>query len=143
MTLSLTVHGAAQTVTGSCHELRAGKSRILLDCGLFQGSRSLEALNHEPLPFDIAGLDAVVLGHAHIDHSGQLPRLSAAGYKGAIWCTEETAELLQFMLADAGRIQEYEAERRNRRRDRAGDDPFEPIYTEADAIAAARLARVV
>ena len=143
MALSLTVHGAAQTVTGSCHELRAGNSRILLDCGLFQGSRSLEALNHEPLPFAVKGLDAVVLSHAHIDHSGQLPRLSAAGFKGPIWCTEETAELLQFMLADAGRIQEYEAERRNRRRDRAGDDPFEPIYTEADAIAAARLARVV
>lgn len=143
MALSLTVHGAAQTVTGSCHELRAANSRLLLDCGLFQGSRSLEALNHEPLPFDVAGLDAVVLSHAHIDHSGQLPRLSAAGYRGPIWCTEETAELLNFMLADAGRIQEYEAERRNRRRDRAGDDPFEPIYTEADAIAAARLARVV
>ena len=98
--MKLTFHGAAQTVTGSCHELRSGKSRILLDCGLFQGSRSLEALNHEPLPFDVASLDAVVLSHAHIDHSGQLPRLSAGGYRGPIWCTEETAELLQFIGAN-------------------------------------------
>lgn len=143
MTLAMTVHGAAQTVTGSCLELRSARSRILLDCGLFQGSRTLEALNHEPLAFDPRSIDAVVLSHAHIDHSGLLPRLAAEGYKGAIWCTAETADLLEFMLADAGRIQEYEAERRNRRRDRAGDDPFTPIYTEEDAIAAWRMARPV
>lgn len=143
MSLSLTVHGAAQTVTGSCIELRAGKSRVLLDCGLFQGSRSLEALNHEPLAVDARSIDAVILSHAHIDHSGLLPRLAAEGFRGAIWCTGETTDLLEFMLADAGRIQEYEAERRNRRRDRAGDDPFEPIYTEQDALAAWRMARPV
>lgn len=143
MALQITFHGAAQTVTGSCIELRHGKSRVLLDCGLFQGSRSLEVLNHEPLPFAVAGLDAVVVSHAHVDHSGGLPRLAKEGYQGAIWCTPETADLLEFMLADAGRIQESEAERRNRRRDRAGDDPFEPIYTEADAMAAWRLTRPV
>lgn len=143
MVLQITFHGAAQTVTGSCIELRHGKSRVLLDCGLFQGSRSLEALNHEPLPFAVTGLDAVVVSHAHIDHSGGLPRLAKEGYQGAIWCTPETADLLEFMLADAGRIQQAEAERRNRRRDRAGDDPFEPIYTEADAMAAWRLTRPV
>jgi metallo-beta-lactamase family protein len=143
MTLQLTFHGAAKTVTGSCFELRHGGSRVLIDCGLFQGSRSLEALNHEPPPFDPSELDAVIVSHAHIDHSGQLPRLAREGYKGAIWCTPETADLLEFMLADAGRIQEYEAERRNRRRDRAGDEPFEPIYTEADAMAAWRLTRPV
>ncbi|GGD87999.1 MBL fold metallo-hydrolase [Tsuneonella deserti] len=143
MTLSLAVHGAARTVTGSCIELIAGKSRILLECGLFQGSRSLEALNHEPFDFDLKGIDAVVLSHAHIDHSGLLPRLVAEGFTGAIWCTVQTADLLEFMLADAGRIQEYEAERRNRRRDRAGETPFEPIYTEEDALAAWRAARPV
>lgn len=143
LTLSLQIHGAARTVTGSCLELRSGKSRILLDCGLFQGSRSLEALNHEALGFDPKTIDAVVLSHAHIDHSGLLPRLVAEGFTGAIWCTVETSDLLEFMLADAGRIQEYEAERRNRRRDRAGDEPFEPIYTEADAIAAWRQSRPV
>ncbi|MEO0030963.1 MAG: hypothetical protein RIS94_721 [Pseudomonadota bacterium] len=141
MTLAMTVHGAAQTVTGSCIELRGANARILLDCGLFQGSRSLEALNHEALAFDPRSIDAVVLSHAHIDHSGLLPRLVAEGFTGTIWCTTETSDLLEFMLADAGRIQEYEAERRNRRRDRAGDEPFEPIYTEEDAVAAWRLAR--
>lgn len=141
MTIAMTVHGAAQTVTGSCIELRSAKARILLDCGLFQGSRTLEALNHEPLAFDARNIDAVVLSHAHIDHSGLLPRLAAEGFKGAIWCTGETSDLLEFMLADAGRIQEYEADRRNRRRDRAGEDPFTPIYTEEDALAAWRMTR--
>lgn len=141
MTLSLTIHGAAQTVTGSCLEFRAGHSRILVDCGLFQGSRSLETLNFEALPFDPKGIDAVVLSHAHIDHSGLLPRLVAEGFSGAIWCTVETSDLLEVMLADAGRIQEYEAERRNRRRDRAGEQAIEPIYTEQDAIAAWRQTR--
>lgn len=136
MTLSLTIHGAAKTVTGSCIELQSGKSRILLECGLFQGSRSLEALNHAPFAFDPKDIDAVVLSHAHIDHSGLLPRLVAQGFAGAVWCTAETSDLLEFMLADAGRIQQYEADRRNRRRDRAGETPFEPIYTEEDALAA-------
>jgi metallo-beta-lactamase family protein len=143
MTVAMTVHGAAQTVTGSCIELCSGNARILLDCGLFQGSRTLEALNHEPLAFDARAIDAVVLSHAHIDHSGLLPRLAAEGFKGAIWCTAETSDLLEFMLADAGRIQQSEADRRNRRRDRQGDDPFTPIYTEEDGLAAWRLSRPV
>jgi len=143
MTATLTFHGAARTVTGSCMEVAAGSSRILVDCGLFQGSRTLEALNHGPLPFDVGSIDAVILTHAHIDHSGLLPRLSALGYTGPIWCTPQTADLLRPMLADSGRIHEYEAERRNHRRDRAGDEPITPTYTEADALAAAELARPV
>lgn len=139
MTLTLNFHGAARTVTGSCLDFQSGGSRILVDCGLFQGSRSLEALNHAPLDFAPAQIDAVVLTHAHIDHSGLLPRLAAEGFTGPIWCTRETADLLEYMLADAGRIQESEAERHNRRRDRAGEEPFRPIYTEADAIAAWKL----
>lgn len=141
MTLSLAIHGAARTVTGSCFEFRCGDSRILVDCGLFQGSRSLETLNYEALPFDPKAIDAVVLSHAHIDHSGLLPRLVAEGFTGAIWCTVETSDLLEFMLADAGRIQEYEAERRSRRHGRAGEDAFAPIYTEKDALAAWRQTR--
>ncbi|MCB2066709.1 MAG: MBL fold metallo-hydrolase [Erythrobacter sp.] len=131
--LSLAFHGAAGTVTGSCMEFVLGSSRILVDCGLFQGSRSLELLNLENFAFDPASVDAVVLTHAHIDHSGLLPRLVAQGFTGAIWCTQPTCDLLEHMLADAGRIQEYDAERRNRRRDRAGEEPFEPLYTAADA----------
>ncbi|MCB2079109.1 MAG: MBL fold metallo-hydrolase [Novosphingobium sp.] len=136
MTVSVTFHGAARTVTGSCMEYHSGNSRILVDCGLFQGSRTLEALNHEPLEFNPKAIDAVVLTHAHIDHSGLLPRLVAKGFSGPIYCTPETTDLLEYMLADAGRIQEYEAERRNRRRDRNGEEPYKPSYTEADALVA-------
>jgi metallo-beta-lactamase family protein len=133
---SITFHGAAGTVTGSCMEIELGETRVLVDCGLFQGTRTLEALNWQPLPFDPARLSAVILTHAHIDHSGLLPRLVAAGYKGAIHCTRPTRDLLFHMLPDAGRIQEYEAERRNRRADLADEPDIEPIYTEADAMAA-------
>jgi len=136
-------HGAAGTVTGSCMELACGGQTILVDCGLFQGSRSLEALNHGTFGFDPAHIDAVVLTHAHIDHCGLLPKLAARGFGGAIWCTQATADLLEFMLADAGRIQEYEAERRNRRRDRAGDKQFTPLYTEEDALRAWRMCKPV
>jgi len=143
MTLSLTFHGAARTVTGSCMELQSGDSRILIDCGLFQGSRSLEALNTAEPSFRPRQIDAVVLTHAHIDHSGLLPRLVAQGFAGPVWCTRETMDLLEFMLADAGRIQEYEAEQRARRRDRGGDEPIRPLYTEADAIAGWQACRPV
>ena len=127
--LTLTFHGAAKTVTGSCMELALGGARVLVDCGLYQGSRSLEALNHGAFAFEADRIDAVVLTHAHIDHCGLLPKLVAQGFTGPIFCTGQTADLLEFMLADAGRIQEYEAERRNHRRDRAGEAKFEPLYT--------------
>ena len=134
--LELTLHGAARTVTGSCHEFSLGASRLLVDCGMFQGSRTLEGLNAGAFGFHPGKLDGVVLTHAHIDHCGLLPRLVAQGYAGPIWCTQASKDLLEYMLADAGRIQESEAARRNRRRDRAGEEPFEPLYTEADALAA-------
>lgn len=140
---TVSLHGAARTVTGSCFELAHAGRRLLVDCGLFQGTRTLEALNREPLPFDPRAIDAVLLTHAHIDHSGLLPRLAAEGYKGPIWCTEATADLLRHMLPDAGRIQEFEAARRNRRPDRRDRPAAAPIYTEADAVAAAELARPV
>lgn len=142
-TPSLTFHGAAQTVTGSCMEFRSSEATILVDCGLFQGSRSLEVLNTGHFAFDPAKIAAVILTHAHIDHSGLLPKLVAHGFKGRIWCTGPTSELLEYMLADAGRIQEADTERRNRRRDRAGDEPFTPIYTEDDGIAAFRASKTV
>lgn len=141
--LTMTFHGAAETVTGSCMELGLGDVRILVDCGLFQGSRSLEALNLGPFAFDPREIAAVVLTHAHIDHSGLLPKLVAEGFSGDIWCTAPTRDLLEFMLADAGRIQEMEAERHNRRRDRAGTRTFQPLYTEQDAMAAWQLCRPV
>ncbi len=140
---TLTFHGAARTVTGSCFELALGTERVLIDCGLLQGPRSLEVLNREPFAFSPSALRAVILTHAHVDHSGLIPRLVREGFTGPIYCTPGTADLLRQMLPDAGRIQEYEAERRNRRPDRRGDDPIEPIYTEADALTACELAHPV
>lgn len=140
---SITFHGAAGTVTGSCMELLCGERRILIDCGLFQGTRTIETLNREPFTFNVGALSAVILTHAHIDHSGLLPKLVAAGYSGPIFCTSATRDLLYHMLPDAGRIQEYEAERRNRRADRADEPAIEPIYTEADALAALEQARAI
>ena len=141
--LRLSFHGAARTVTGSCMEFTHGSRRVLVDCGMFQGSRTLERLNLEPFAFDPKSVDAVIVTHAHIDHSGLLPKLAAQGYAGPVWCTAPTRDLLEHMLADAGRLQEYEADRHNRRRDRAGEEPFEPLYTAEDAKTAFGLCRVV
>ncbi len=129
----LTIHGAAGTVTGSCYEVAAGRHRVLIDCGLFQGPRTLEALNRERFGFEPEQVNAVILTHAHLDHSGLLPRLVAEGFAGAIWCTPATADLLAVMLPDAARIQEQNAERRNRRADRADEPPIEPLYTQINA----------
>ncbi len=141
--LTLSFHGAARTVTGSCMEFCHAGKRILVDCGLFQGSRTLETLNRTPFAFDAKRVDAVVLTHAHIDHCGLLPRLVAEGFAGDIWCTEQTAALLEYMLADAGRIQEGDAARRNRRKDRADLPDILPIYTEQDALAAWKQTREI
>lgn len=131
--LRLTFHGAAQTVTGSCYEVCSGSHRVLVDCGLFQGSRTLEGLNRAPFAFSSKAVDAVLLTHAHLDHSGLLPKLVNDGFRGPIWCTPATRDLLHEMLPDAARIQEQDAERRNRRPDRADEKPITPIYTSDDA----------
>lgn len=138
---TLAFHGAARTVTGACFELAHDGRRILVDCGLFQGPRALEALNRGAFRFDPRNIDAVLLTHAHIDHSGLLPRLVRDGFNGDIWCTGPTADLLGVMLPDAGRIQEGDADRRNRRADRRDEAPISPLYTEADAVKAAKQAR--
>jgi len=130
---TLSIHGAGLTVTGSCYEVRHGGHTILIDCGLFQGPRSLEALNREPFAFDPRKIDAVLLTHAHMDHSGLLPRLVAEGFAGPIFCTAPTRDLLAVMLPDSARIHEQDARRRNRRKDRAGEPEFEPLYTLEDA----------
>ncbi len=141
--IELCFHGAAQTVTGSCMELVWHGRRLLVDCGLFQGTRSLEWLNRSEFAFNAGQIDAVILTHAHIDHSGLLPRLAAEGFSGPIWCTAPTRDLLAYMLPDAARIQMSEAERRNRRADRAGEPTHTPLYTEADAELAVNLAQTV
>lgn len=143
MALELSVHGAAGTVTGSCYELKSGGAHMLVDCGLFQGPRSLEALNLEPFAFKPGKVAAVVLTHAHLDHSGLLPKLARDGFGGDIWCAPPTGDLLQYMLRDSARLNEQDAERRNRRRDRAGEAEFQPLYTVADAERALGLLRPV
>ncbi|WP_397378458.1 MBL fold metallo-hydrolase RNA specificity domain-containing protein [Pseudomonas sp.] len=126
--------GAIQQVTGSCYliESRDG-ARVLLECGMRQGRREEEDSNHAPFPFDPHTLDAVVVSHAHIDHTGLLPKLSAAGYRGPIFATEAGSELMELMLLDAAFIQEKDAEWENKWHARMGKSAVKPLYTIADA----------
>ena len=134
--LRLTFHGAARTVTGSCYLLEAGTARVLIDCGLFQGSKTERELNYRPFPFDPATLSAVLLTHAHIDHAGLLPKLVKHGYAGRIHSTVATADLCGVMLPDSASIQEVEVRQLNQRQARHGKPEVEPIYTVEDAAAA-------
>lgn len=125
-------HGAAGEVTGSCHEVEAAGHRVLLDCGMIQGSHEDERRNFEPFGFDPAALDAVVLSHAHIDHCGRLPLLVQRGFQGPIWTQAATAELLGIMLQDAASLAEMDAEQDNKHR-RDGHAQHRPLFTRADA----------
>lgn len=124
--------GAAGTVTGSMHLVTANGRRVLLDCGLFQGVKALRERNWRDPDFDPKSLDAVVLSHAHIDHTGALPLLTRRGYRGPIYCTPATVELLRILLPDAAHLQEEEADRANRR-GYTKHAPALPLYTPADA----------
>ena len=124
--------GAAREVTGSCHILHVGNTKVMLDCGLFQGRRDASREKNEQLPCDPESLDAVVLSHAHIDHSGRLPFLVRSGYRGSIWCTSATRDLCAIMLADSAHIQEKDAEFLARH----GRPHHEPLYRHGDAMQA-------
>jgi metallo-beta-lactamase family protein len=125
--------GAAGTVTGSCYLVTHPGGRFLVDCGMFQGSKTLRELNYGAFPFDPAGLDFAILTHAHIDHSGLVPKLCLAGFKGPVYASEGTRELLAYMLPDSGHIQETDVERLNRRNSQRGRPTVTPIYTQKDA----------
>ena len=129
MTAHLMFHGAAGTVTGSCSLVEAESARFLVDCGLYQGNRTVRDLNHREFPFDPSAVDFLVLTHAHIDHCGLVPKLVKDGFQGRIYATRPTVDLLQFMLADSAHIQEANAERHNRKRLRRGQPPVEPAYS--------------
>lgn len=126
-------YGAARTVTGSMHLLEVNGKRLLLECGLFQGRRQETYARNRSFPFDVSSLDALVLSHAHIDHSGNLPNLVKQGYAGPIYCTPPTISLVKIMLLDSGYIQESDVLYLNKKRARRGEPPLEPLYTQKDA----------
>lgn len=131
---SLQFIGAARQVTGSCHLLSTSGARVLLDCGMYQGSAATEASNRQPFPFDPRSIDAVVLSHAHLDHGGLLPRLVRQGFGGSIYATPPTRELLELLLKDAAFLAQKDIDWENRQRERAGRPLLEPIYTVEDVV---------
>ena len=135
MSVTLRFCGASRTVTGSCYLFETAAGRMLVDCGMFQGSKTLKTLNYGAFPFRPADIHAVLLTHAHIDHSGLLPKLTREGFTGPIYATRGTIDLCSYMLPDAGSIQESEVVSLNRRSAARGRATVTPIYTKVDAIA--------
>jgi metallo-beta-lactamase family protein len=135
---TLSFWGAVGTVTGSKYLIEADKGRVLVDCGMFQGLKELRERNWQDLPFDPASLDAVLITHAHIDHTGYLPRLVALGFNNPVYCSRGTADLIKILLPDAARLQEEDADYLNRH-NLTKHQPALPLYTETDARAAIKL----
>jgi metallo-beta-lactamase family protein len=138
----ITFHGAAETVTGSKYLLENSHARLLIDCGLFQGLKELRLKNWTPLPVDPRGIDAVVLTHAHIDHTGYLPRLVKLGFRGRVYCTPPTLQLTELLLLDAAKNQESDAAYLNRKR-LSKHKPAVPLFDSADVEQALRLFQAV
>ena len=138
MAINVQFFGAAGEVTGSCHLVTVGDKRLLLDCGLIQGGRKDEARNRDPFPFDPASIDAVVLSHAHIDHSGRLPLLVKSGFRGTIYTHRASRDLCRIMLKDAGFLSEKDAVWENRKRERKGLGHIDALFTVEDAKLAMR-----
>ena len=132
--MKITFCGAARSVTGSMHLLSVNEHKLLLECGLFQGRRQEAFERNRSFPFDPKSIDAMILSHAHIDHSGNIPSLVKEGFGGSIYCTFATRDLCSAMLRDAGHIQESDVIYVNKRRERRGEPPVEPLYTQLDAI---------
>ncbi len=137
--MNITFLGAARGVTGSCHMVEACGKKFLVDCGMFQGTLTEQLLNYDEFPFNVSDIDFVILTHAHIDHSGRIPKLYKEGYKNPIYATKATCDLLTIMLPDSGHIQEKEIEWVNRKRLRAGKKATNPLYTAQDGIDANKL----
>ena len=135
---TLSFWGGVGTVTGSKYLIETDRARVLVDCGVFQGLKALRERNWQAPPFDPRSLNAVLITHAHIDHTGYLPRLVRQGFNGPVYCSRGTADLLKILLPDAGRLQEEEADYRNRHK-LTKHDPALPLYTEKDANAALQL----
>ena len=132
--MKITFLGATKTVTGSNFLVEGAGKKFLVDCGMYQGSNNEEMKNHEPFEFNVNEIDFVLLTHAHIDHSGRIPKLYVDGYRGPVISTKATADLCSIMLPDSGHIQEQEITWRNKKRIREGKNPLLPLYTAQDAI---------
>ncbi len=132
--MNITFLGAAKTVTGSCYLVETKNYKFLVDCGMFQGRAKDNEVNEGPFQFNPSDIDFVLLTHAHIDHSGRIPKLYVEGFSGDIIATKATVELCSIMLPDCGHIQETENEWTNRKRERAGKPPVAPLYTFQDAL---------
>lgn len=142
--MKIKVMGAAGgEVTGSCYLVETKQARVVVDCGMFQGSREADELNRRPPVETPERLDAVVLTHAHLDHVGRIPVLVKAGYRGPIFATSATIDLMMIILEDSARIQVSDVERVNRKRKRAGEDPVEPLYVPDDIEPVRGMTRVV
>lgn len=137
--MKLTFHGAVRTVTGSQHLLDVNGYKILLDCGLYQGSRKQTYERNQNLPYNAAEVDCLILSHAHIDHSGNIPNLVKSGFNGNIICTYATRDLATIMLRDSAKIQQYDIEYLNKKRARNNQPPLAPIYTMQDALNSLKL----
>jgi len=129
--IKITVHGAAGEVTGSAYLVETGRARVLVDFGLFQGGARKEAKNVLPAHLQPGALDAVLATHAHLDHTGRLPLLIKAGYSGPIFATQPTIDLAGLILRDSAKVQSFDVQRTNRKRERAGKPPIEPLYDAA------------
>ncbi len=138
-TMKITFYGAAQTTTGSMHLVEANGKRILLDCGLYQGHRKEAFEKNRNLPVDAASIDYVILSHAHIDHSGNLPQLVRQGFRGKVYARQSTVELCDVMLRDSCFLQKRDLEYINKKRKRDGKKLFEPLYEESDVNALMQL----
>jgi metallo-beta-lactamase family protein len=142
--MQLEFYGGAGEVTGSCHILTVGGRRLLLDCGMIQGGSAPDDRNRAPFPFDPAEVDAVVLSHAHIDHSGRLPVLRKRGFRGPVYTNPACRDLVRILFSDGATMAERDAERQNRRRRKSGDKRrVEPLYTLEDALAVLQQFRTV
>ena len=131
--MNIQFFGASQEVTGSCYLIEVANSKILIECGMFQGASEHEQRNSDEFPFLVEELDAVIISHAHLDHSGRLPVLTKAGFHGSIYTHHATVELCTIMLKDSGYIHEKEAQWQNKKRQRKGLELISPIYTVGDA----------
>lgn len=141
--MKLNFLGATHTVTGSCYLVETDGHKLLVDCGMFQGSRRIRELNYEDFHFNPADIDCVLLTHAHVDHCGLVPKLCNQGFKGPVYATKVTCELANIMLPDSAHIQESDAEIMTRKGQRSGDEPVRPLYTVDDAMDALKHFSVV